>query len=141
MKKIFILMTIIWAGMSVSCTKNEEDSTGGSATAGTYTVKATIENGGTLQGAVIHIDTELPQESKDYSVFTDSHVASMIGKTEWEGNYDIKKSIRVQVNARQTTESSVLTVYLLKDGKEIKKDERKGVGDASGLLASVSIIL
>ncbi len=141
MKKIFILMTIIWAGMSVSCSKNEEDSTGGSATAGTYTVKATIENGGTLQGAVIHIDTELPQESKDYSVFTDSHVASMIGKTEWEGNYDIKKSIRVQVNARQTTESSVLTVYLLKDGKEIKKDERKGVGDASGLLASVSIIL
>ncbi len=35
MKKIFILITIIWAEMGVSCSKNEEDATVNSATAGT----------------------------------------------------------------------------------------------------------
>lgn len=141
MKKIFILMTVIWTGMSFSCSKSETNSEENTASAGAYTVKAIIEGGGTLQGATIYTDTELQEESKSYSVFTDNHVASMIGKTEWEGSYDIKKSIRVQVNARQTTEKSVLTVYLLKDGKEIKKDVQEGVGTVDGLLASVSIIL
>lgn len=137
MKKIFILMTIIWAGMSVSCSENEEDSTGGSATAGTYTVKATIENGGTLHGGTIYIDTELNGESRDYNLYD-----TITGKTEWEGSYDMKKSIKVQIDARgQLTEESVLTIYLLKDGIEIKKDVKKGIGYRGSLLADVSIIL
>lgn len=141
MKKFFIVMIVIWASVSFSCSKSETSSEENTTSAGTYTVKAIIEGGGTLQGATIYTDTELQEESKSYSVFTDNHVASMIGKTEWEGSYDIKKSIKVQVNARETTEKSVLTVYLLKDGKEIKKDEQKGIGTVDGLVASVNIIL
>lgn len=141
MKKFFIVMIVIWASVSFSCSKSETSSEENTTSAGTYTVKAIIEGGGTLQGATIYTDTELQEESKSYSVFTDNHVASMIGKTEWEGSYDIKKSIKVQVNARETTEKSVLTVYLLKDGKEIKKDEQKGIGTVDGMVASVNIIL
>lgn len=141
MKKILVLVLVVWVGILASCSNRTDDVAGGTATAGTYTVKATIEEGGVLYGGTIYIDTEIQGESRDYSVFTDAHVASMVGKTEWEGRYSIKKSIKVQINARSTKESSVLTVYLLKDGKEVKKDVRRGVGAADGLVASVSIIL
>ncbi len=134
-------MMVAWAGIATSCSNSDDNVTEGNPTPGTYTVKATIENGGILYGASIYIDTELQGSSKNYTVFTDTHLASMIGKTEWEGQYDIKKSIKVQINARSTTEDSVLTVYLLKDGKEVNKDVRTGVGMADGLIGTVSIIL
>ncbi|GIZ14256.1 hypothetical protein [Capnocytophaga catalasegens] len=144
MKQIFIF-TMILAGIVTSCGKNDDSSSTNSA--GTYTVKATITNGGVLYGGTIYIDTELGSDkSRDYSVFTDEHMKSMISKTEWEGSYDVKKSISVQINARTMgsntlTENSVLRVTILKDGKEITAGEQKGIGDATGVVAGTNIIL
>lgn len=143
MKQIFIF-TMILAGILTSCGKSDDSSSTNSA--GTYTVKATITGGGLLNSGTIYIDTELGSETRDYSVITDEHMKSMIGKTEWEGSYDVKKSISVRINARTMgsnalTENSVLRVTILKDGKEIIADEQKGIGDAAGIVAGTNIIL
>ncbi len=100
-------------------------------------MKATIEKRGILNGGTIYIDTELSGESRDYNLY-----GTITGKTEWEGSYDMKKSIKTQIDARgQLAEESIFTLYLLKDGKKIKKNVKKGIGYQGSLLADVNIIL
>lgn len=87
------------------------------------------------------IDVELGDKVKDLTIVNDPTLAKMNGKTEWEGNYDIKSSIQVTIRAINPTESSVLTLYIFKGSQLIRKEEYKGKGNFDGLMGHIGLHL
>ena len=130
------------ASIFTSCSKNENESSGGGvSTPGLHTIKAVITGEGVLKDGKMTIDAELGNKVKDLTIINDPTLAKMNGKTEWEGNYDIKSSIQVTIRAINPTESSVLTLYIFKGSQLTRKGEYKGKGNFDGLMGHIGLHL
>lgn len=91
MKHYLMLALAVLAGIFTSCSKNDDESSGGGVyTSGLYTIKAVIRGGGVLKDGKITIDAELGNKVKDLTIVNDSTLAKMNGKTEWEGKTRLK---------------------------------------------------
>nr|WP_315007167.1 hypothetical protein [uncultured Capnocytophaga sp.] len=142
MKHYLMLALAVLAGIFASCSKNDNESSGGGVyTPGLYTIKAVIRGGGVLKDGKMTIDAELGNKVKDLTIVNDSTLAKMNGKTEWEGKYKVESSVQVTIRAINPTENSVLTLFILKGTEVVRKEEYKGIGNFDGLIGHINIRL